>query len=116
MSFMRQSKFRHVFGKTKKRDECYDNIRFTKTTWEGTYCQVNPKFVAIMTDTANNASFLVLPLDQVSYNHHIFPNAYKSFFSGLDKCFINSQTCPLRPSVVPDESGRQRHHHHIFSL
>lgn len=70
MAFMRKSKFRHVFGKPLKRDECYDGIRITRTSWESTYCAVNPKFVAIITEAAGGGSFLVLPLAKVSY--HLF--------------------------------------------
>jgi len=68
MSFrvVRQSKFRHVFGQTVKRDQCYDNIRITKSAWDSTFCAVNPKYVAIITEAAGGGSFLVLPLDKVS--------------------------------------------------
>ena len=68
MSFrvVRQSKFRHVFGQTNKRDQCYDNIRITKSAWDSTFCAVNPKYVAIITEAAGGGAFLVLPLDKVS--------------------------------------------------
>jgi len=74
MSFrvVRQSKFRHVFGQALKRDQCYDNIRITKSAWDSTFCAVNPKYVAIITEAAGGGSFLVLPLDRVSnvcYSH-----------------------------------------------
>ena len=66
MAFMRKSKFRHVFGKPEKRDQCYDGLRITKTAWESTYCSVNPKFVAVITEAAGGGSFIVLPLSKVS--------------------------------------------------
>jgi len=68
MSFrgVRQSKFRHVFGQALKRDQCYDNIRITKSSWDSTFCAVNPKYIAIVTEAAGGGSFLVLPLDKVS--------------------------------------------------
>ena len=68
MSFriVRQSKFRHVFGQALKKEQCYDNIRITKSSWESTYCAVNPKFLAIITEAAGGGSFLVLPLEKVS--------------------------------------------------
>lgn len=72
MSFriVRQSKFRHVFGQALKKEQCYDNIRITKSSWESTYCAVNPKFVAIITEAAGGGSFLVLPLEKVSSVYH----------------------------------------------
>jgi len=63
---VRQSKFRHVFGQGLKRDQCYDNIRITKSAWDSTFCAVNPKYVAIVTEAAGGGAFLVLPLDKVS--------------------------------------------------
>jgi len=68
MSFriVRQSKFRHVFGQPLKKEQCYDNIRITKSSWESTYCAVNPKFLAIITEAAGGGAFLVLPLEKVS--------------------------------------------------
>ena len=72
MSFriVRQSKFRHVFGQALKKEQCYDNIRITKSSWESTYCAVNPKFLAIITEAAGGGSFLVLPLEKVSWTSY----------------------------------------------
>ena len=71
MSFrgIRQSKFRHVFGQALKRDQCYDNIRITKSSWDSTFCAVNPKYVAIITEAAGGGAFLVLSLDKVRVAH-----------------------------------------------
>jgi len=64
---MRQSKYRHVFGKELKRDQCYDNIRITKISWDATYCSVNPKYLAIITEAAGGGAFLVVPISKVSH-------------------------------------------------
>ena len=68
MSFrvVRQSKFRHVFGQAAKRDQCYDNIRITKSSWDSLFAAVNPKFLAIITEAAGGGAFMVLCLDRVS--------------------------------------------------
>lgn len=70
MAFMRKSKFRHVFGQALKRDQCYDAIRVTRTSWESTYCAVNPKYLAVITEAAGGGSFLVLPLGKVRQKQH----------------------------------------------
>ena len=69
MSFrvVRQSKFRHVFGQALKRDQGYDNIRITKSSWDSTFCSVNPKYVAIITEAAGGGAFLVIPLEKVNF-------------------------------------------------
>ncbi len=67
MSFrvVRQSKFRHVFGQAQKREHGYDNVRITKSSWDSTFCAVNPKYVAIITEAAGGGAFLVIPIEKV---------------------------------------------------
>jgi len=72
---VRQSKFRHVFGQAAKRDQCYDNIRITRSSWDSTFCSVNPKYLAVITEAAGGGSFLVLPLEKV-YDAFLPHNAY----------------------------------------
>lgn len=68
MSFrvVRSSKFRHVYGQPLKREQCYDNIRVSKSSWDSTFCAVNPKFLAIIVDSAGGGAFIVLPHNKVS--------------------------------------------------
>lgn len=68
MSFrvVRSSKFRHVYGQALKREQCYDNIRVSKSSWDSTFCAVNPKFLAIIVESAGGGAFIVLPLNKVS--------------------------------------------------
>jgi len=63
MSFrvVRQSKFRHIFGANLKRDQCFDNIRVSKSSWDSTFCAVNPKFVAVIVESGGGGAFLILP-------------------------------------------------------
>lgn len=67
MSFrvVRSSKFRHVYGTAMKREQCYDNIRVSKSSWDSTFCAVNPKFLAIIVESAGGGAFIVLPLTKV---------------------------------------------------
>lgn len=68
MSFkVRSSKFRHVYGTALKREYCYDNIRVSKSSWDSTFCAVNPKFVACIVESAGGGAFIVLPLSKVCY-------------------------------------------------
>ncbi|KAM9220198.1 coronin-1B isoform 1-T3 [Dugong dugon] len=65
MSFrkvVRQSKFRHVFGQPVKNDQCYEDIRVSRVTWDSTFCAVNPKFLAVIVEASGGGAFLVLPL------------------------------------------------------
>ncbi|XP_061655807.1 coronin-1C-A-like isoform X4 [Phyllopteryx taeniolatus] len=62
---VRQSKFRHVFGQAVRNDQCYDDIRVSRVTWDSSFCAVNPKFVAIIIEASGGGAFLVLPLHKV---------------------------------------------------
>lgn len=64
---VRQSKFRHVFGQAVKNDQCYDDIRVSRVTWDSSFCAVNPRFVAIIIEASGGGAFLVLPLHKVSH-------------------------------------------------
>lgn len=67
MSFrvVRSSKFRHVYGQPLKREQCYDNVRVSKSSWDSTFCAVNPKFLAIIVESAGGGAFIVLPHNKV---------------------------------------------------
>ena len=120
MSFriVRQSKFRHVFGQALKKEQCYDNIRITKSSWESTYCAVNPRFLAIITEAAGGGAFLVLPLDKVghtvcrqtvrvesytviyaanSYTYYYQFSITHSLFRSRLKTFLFCKSFPLQP-------------------
>jgi len=65
-SFVRESKFRHVFGEPYKKSLCYENLDITKNSWDGgSYCAVNSKFVAAVLEGCGGGCFVVLPQDKV---------------------------------------------------
>ncbi|XP_076046962.1 protein coronin isoform X2 [Oratosquilla oratoria] len=76
MSFrlVRQSKFRHVYGTCLKREQCFDNIRVSKSSWDSTFCAVNPKFCAIIVESGGGGAFIVLPLTKINKEGHWEPD------------------------------------------
>ena len=65
--FVRDSKFRHVFGEPFKKNNCYENIDISKNTWDGGhYCAVNSKFLAVVLEGGGGGTFLVLNNASVS--------------------------------------------------
>ncbi|CAF3532217.1 unnamed protein product [Rotaria sp. Silwood1] len=62
---VRISKFRHVFGTPYREQDCYKNIAITRNAHDGSFCAVNSKFLAIVTETSGGGSFLVLLLSEV---------------------------------------------------
>lgn len=62
MSFrvVRQSKFRHVFGKELKKEQGFDGVRITRNAWDSNFCSINPKFIAITLEAQGGGAFIVL--------------------------------------------------------
>ena len=63
--FVRASKFRHVYGSVAKKELCYEGLHFTQSTHDGSFCAVNPQFLAVVIESAGGGAFVVLPLDKV---------------------------------------------------
>lgn len=92
MSFrvVRSSKFRHVYGQALKREQCYDNIRVSKSSWDSTFCAVNPKFLAIIVESAGGGAFIVLPHNKV--RNEIFHNhSINQFFVYIQRVYCKQK-------------------------
>ncbi|KAK4313656.1 hypothetical protein Pmani_015011 [Petrolisthes manimaculis] len=61
---IRSSKFRHVFGRGSRKENCYENVLITQKAHDTAACAVNPKFIAIAVEVAGGGAFIVLPLDK----------------------------------------------------
>lgn len=118
MSFrvVRSSKFRHVYGSAMKREQCYDNIRVSKSSWDSTFCAVNPKFLAIIVESAGGGAFIVLPLSKVGRiaADHPLVGGHKGPVLDIAWCPHNdnviasgSEDCVVKVWQIPD-SGISR--------
>jgi len=101
MSFrvVRQSKFRHIFGANQKREQCYDNIRVSKSSWDSTFCDVNPKFLAVIVESGGGGAFLVLPLAKTG---RVPPDA--PLVAGHKGPVLDIQWCPHNDNVIASAS------------
>ncbi|CAI4230754.1 unnamed protein product [Auanema sp. JU1783] len=61
---VRQSKFRHVFCKPVKHENCMSDIKVTEITWDSLFCAVNPKFIAFINKGAGGP-FMVIPVKKI---------------------------------------------------
>ncbi|XP_053677660.1 coronin-1C-A [Anopheles nili] len=113
MSFrvVRSSKFRHVFGQALKREQCYDNIRVSKSSWDSTFCAVNPKFLAIIVESAGGGAFIVLPHNKVGRiaADHALVGGHKGPVLDIAWCPHNdnviasgSEDCVVKVWQIPD--------------
>eukprot|EP01118_Nematostelium_gracile_P000963 TRINITY_DN1095_c0_g3_i1.p1 TRINITY_DN1095_c0_g3~~TRINITY_DN1095_c0_g3_i1.p1 ORF type:complete len:452 (+),score=137.39 TRINITY_DN1095_c0_g3_i1:93-1448(+) len=63
-SFVRASKYRHVFGTVAKKEDSYDELKVTRTAWDSNYCAGNPLYLAVLWESGGGGSFIVLPWKQ----------------------------------------------------
>ncbi|KAG9508558.1 Coronin-6, partial [Fragariocoptes setiger] len=101
MSFriVRNSKFRHVFGQAAKKEQCYDNIRITKNSWDSNFCAANPKFLAVVTEAAGGGAFLVVPINKTG---RIDVNA--PLVAGHKGAVLDIAWCPFDDHVIASAS------------
>ena len=67
MFLMRSSKYRHIYGCPAKKEQCYEAMRITKDAHDSSFCAVNPKFLAVVLESAGGGVFLVQPIAQVNF-------------------------------------------------
>ncbi|XP_030292082.1 coronin-1C-A-like isoform X1 [Sparus aurata] len=96
---VRQSKFRHVFGQAVRNDQCYDDIRVSRVTWDSSFCAVNPKFVAIIIDASGGGAFLVLPLQKTGRIDKVYPTV-----CGHTGPVLDIDWCPHNDHVIASGS------------
>ncbi|XP_060762762.1 coronin-1C-A [Neoarius graeffei] len=96
---VRQSKFRHVFGQAVKNDQCYDDIRVSRVTWDSAFCAVNPKFVAIIVEASGGGAFMVLPLQKTGRIDKSYPTV-----CGHTGPVLDIDWCPHNDQVIASGS------------
>jgi len=101
MSFrvVRQSKFRHVFGQQRKKEECLDGIRISRNAWDSNFCSVNPVFIAIVLEAQGGGSFMVLPQSLVGKIGLDYPKV-----SGHSAAVLDVQFCPYNDYIIASAS------------
>lgn len=62
---IRSSKFRHVYGSPFRKEQSYENLRITRNAHDSSFCAVNPKNLAVVTESAGGGAFVVLPVERV---------------------------------------------------
>lgn len=58
---VRSSKYRHVFGTVAKKEDCYDDLRITRTAWDSNLVCANPSYIAVIYQAAGGGAFAVIP-------------------------------------------------------
>ncbi|KAM4054583.1 type of WD40 repeat domain-containing protein [Hirsutella rhossiliensis] len=62
--FVRASKYRHVFGKSTRKEFCYDNLHISRNAWDTNLVKVNPSYLSVNWDASGGGAFAVVPLNE----------------------------------------------------
>jgi len=57
-TFVRSSKYRHVFGTNAKREECYDQIKVTRSAWDTNKVAASTKSFSVIWEAGGGGSFV----------------------------------------------------------
>ncbi|ETN39490.1 uncharacterized protein HMPREF1541_05715 [Cyphellophora europaea CBS 101466] len=62
--FVRSSKYRHVFGRPTRKEQCYDNLRVSRNAWDSNLLKANPEYLAVNWDASGGGAFAVIPTSE----------------------------------------------------
>ncbi|KAF4585623.1 actin-binding protein [Ophiocordyceps camponoti-floridani] len=62
--FVRASKYRHVYGKSTRKEFCYDNLHISRNAWDTNLVKVNPSYLSVNWDASGGGAFAVIPLSE----------------------------------------------------
>ena len=79
--------------------QCYDNIRVSKSSWDSTFCAVNPKFLAVIVESGGGGAFLILPLEKVGRVNPDVP-----LVGGHKGPVLDIAWCPHNDNVIASAS------------
>eukprot|EP00178_Gracilaria_changii_P003083 TRINITY_DN14504_c0_g1_i1.p1 TRINITY_DN14504_c0_g1~~TRINITY_DN14504_c0_g1_i1.p1 ORF type:complete len:448 (+),score=85.04 TRINITY_DN14504_c0_g1_i1:40-1383(+) len=113
MPVVRSSKFRHVWGKQAKPEECYDNFRVSRTAWDSHLIAASPTHFALLWEAGGGGSFAVLPFSKTGKwdQTNALVAGHKSPVLDLDFNPMNngivasaSEDCTAKLWSVPEEA------------
>ncbi|KAH8671872.1 hypothetical protein BGZ60DRAFT_406085 [Tricladium varicosporioides] len=62
--FVRASKYRHVFGKSTRKESCYDNLHISRNAWDTNLVKANPEYLSVNWEASGGGAFAVIPIGE----------------------------------------------------
>lgn len=97
---VRYSKYRHVYGQPFRKEKCYESIVMSKNTADGNYCAVNPKYLAIVTESGGGGSFIVVPIENCGRIDPNYPRV-----CGHSSSVLDLKWYPFNDNIIASCSG-----------
>ncbi|KAL8823930.1 MAG: hypothetical protein Q9191_005436 [Dirinaria sp. TL-2023a] len=97
--FVRSSKYRHVFGRPTRKEQCYDNIRISKNAWDTNLVKANPKYISVNWEAGGGGAFAVIPLNETGRLPEHVP-----LFRGHTAVVLDTDWSPFNDSLLASGS------------
>ncbi|KAI0526182.1 hypothetical protein F5B22DRAFT_632738 [Xylaria bambusicola] len=97
--FVRSSKYRHVFGKSTRKEFCYDNLRISRNAWDTNLIKANPEYLAVNWEASGGGAFAVIPLNEKGKIPDVIP-----LFRGHTAAVLDTDWNPFNDRVVASAS------------
>jgi len=97
--FVRASKYRHVFGRSTRREQCYDNLRISKNAWDTNLVKANPKYLAVNWEASGGGAFAVIPLEEKGKLPELMP-----LFRGHTAAVLDTDWSPFNDDIIASGS------------
>ncbi|KAK8117655.1 uncharacterized protein PG998_005936 [Apiospora kogelbergensis] len=78
--FVRASKYRHVFGKSTRKEFCYDNLRISRNAWDTNLIKANPEYLSVNWEASGGGAFAVIPLGEKGKVPDVIPPFPRTHF------------------------------------
>ena len=98
-TFVRQSKYRHVFGTNAKREECYDQIKVTRSAWDTNKVAASTKNFSVIWEAGGGGSFVPINYEEMGKRT---PNPH--LVSGHKGEVLDIDYHPFNPYIVASAS------------
>ncbi|KAJ9639407.1 Coronin-like protein crn1 [Coniosporium tulheliwenetii] len=97
--FVRASKYRHVFGRSTKKEQCYDNLRISKNAWDTNLIKANPQYISVNWEASGGGAFAVIPINERGRLPEQIP-----LFRGHTAAVLDTDWSPFDDSLIASGS------------
>ncbi|KAI0166485.1 DUF1900-domain-containing protein [Xylariaceae sp. FL1272] len=93
--FVRASKYRHVFGKSTRKEFCYDNLRISRNAWDTNLVKANPEYLSVNWEAGGGGAFAVIPLNEKGKVPDVIP-----LFRGHTATVLDTDWNPFNDRLI----------------
>ncbi|KAH8589297.1 hypothetical protein B0O99DRAFT_523532 [Bisporella sp. PMI_857] len=97
--FVRASKYRHVFGKSTKKESCYDNLHISRNAWDTNLVKANPEYISVNWESGGGGAFAVIPVNEKGRLPEQIP-----LFRGHTSAVLDTDWNPFNDRIIASAS------------